>query len=139
MAEKQLEQLKTKYQTALNKLQQLGVRLQNLHVQDGKLFLRAQAKTKADSNQVWEQIKLVDPNYQNDLVAEITFEEDTAAQPAQPAKPKTYTVKKGDTLSRIAEAIYGDSSLYRKIFDANRDKLNDPDKIFPGQVLLLPA
>ena len=137
MAEKELEQLKAKYQSVLNKMQQLGVRLENVHEQNGKLVLRGRAKSKADSNQVWEQIKLVNPSYQNELSAEISFDEQAA--PAQPAQAKTYTVKKGDTLSRIAEAIYGDSSLYRKIFEANRDKLSDPDKIQPGQVLLVPA
>lgn len=135
MADKQLEQLKGKYQSVLNKMQQLGVRLENVHLQDGKLFLKGRARTKADSNQVWEQIKLINPTYQNELTAEITFDEETSQAP----QPKTYTVKKGDTLSRIAESFYGDSSLYRKIFEANKDKLSDPDEIRPGQVLLVPA
>ena len=50
-----------------------------------------------------------------------------------------YEVKKGDTLSKIAKEIYGDASLYPKIFEANRDQLSDPDKIKPGQVLKIPA
>ena len=136
-----LEQLKVKYQSVLNQMQQLGVRLQNLHVQDGKLFLRGPAKSQANSNELWNQIKLVDPNYQSDLIAEFTFDEQAVpqAQAQGQEAQKTYTVKKGDTLSRIAQALYGDASLYRKIFDANRDKLSDPDQIRPGQVLLVPA
>jgi nucleoid-associated protein YgaU len=51
---------------------------------------------------------------------------------------RTYTVKSGDTLSKIAKAHYGDASTYNKIFDANRNILNDPDKIQPGQVLTIP-
>jgi nucleoid-associated protein YgaU len=51
---------------------------------------------------------------------------------------RTYTVKSGDTLSKIAKAHYGDASTYNKIFDANRNILNDPDKIQPGQVLSIP-
>ena len=45
-------------------MSQLGVQFQNLHVQDKKLVIRGHAKTKADSNKVWDQIKLVDQNYQ---------------------------------------------------------------------------
>src|SRR5216110_2262133 len=67
MSDQRLEQLKAKYQSVLNLINQLGVQLQNLHVQDNKLFLKGHAKTKADSNKVWDQIKLVDSNYQQDL------------------------------------------------------------------------
>jgi len=49
-----------------------------------------------------------------------------------------YTVKKGDSLSKIAEEFYGDKMLYPKIFEANRDQLSDPDKIKPGQKLRIP-
>ena len=154
MADASLEQLKQKYQSVLNKMNQLGVKLENLHEQDHKLVLRGRAKTKADSNQVWDQIKLVDPHF-TDLLAELTYEAETAAAAAAPAaKPaataapaaaaaaaavKTYTVQKGDTLSAIASRVYGKSSEYTKIFEANRDQLSDPDKIRPGQVLKLPA
>lgn len=51
---------------------------------------------------------------------------------------QTYIVKKGDTLSKIAEEFYGDKMLYPKIFEANRDILNDPNKIKPGQKLRIP-
>ncbi|WNH53689.1 LysM peptidoglycan-binding domain-containing protein [Stenotrophomonas oahuensis] len=50
----------------------------------------------------------------------------------------TYTVQKGDSLSRIAKQELGDANAWKKIFDANKDVLDDPDKIFPGQVLKLP-
>ena len=54
------------------------------------------------------------------------------------AGEQSYTVQKGDTLSHIAQKHYGKASKWHAIFDANRDQLNDPDKIFPGQVLKLP-
>jgi nucleoid-associated protein YgaU len=54
------------------------------------------------------------------------------------AAPRTYTVKKGDTLSKIAGQEYGDASAWRQIFDANRDKIKDPDLIHPGQELTIP-
>ncbi len=49
-----------------------------------------------------------------------------------------YVVKKGDTLSKIAEEHYGDPMLYPKIFEANRDILSDPNRIKPGQRLRIP-
>jgi nucleoid-associated protein YgaU len=51
---------------------------------------------------------------------------------------RIYTVKSGDTLSKIAKEHYGDANAYRRIFDANRDQLSDPDLIKPGQVLKIP-
>jgi nucleoid-associated protein YgaU len=50
----------------------------------------------------------------------------------------TYTVQKGDSLSKISKQVYGTPNQWRKIFEANRDVLSDPDKIYPGQVLKLP-
>ena len=52
---------------------------------------------------------------------------------------QTYTVAKGDTLSSIAKNHYGKASAWHQIFDANRDVIDDPDRIFPGQVLRIPA
>jgi len=52
---------------------------------------------------------------------------------------QTYTVRAGDTLSHIAQHHYGKASRWHAIFDANRDQLDDPDLIRPGQVLKLPA
>jgi nucleoid-associated protein YgaU len=49
-----------------------------------------------------------------------------------------YTVKSGDTLSKIASEHYGSASKYPTIFEANRPMLSDPDKIYPGQVLRIP-
>ena len=49
-----------------------------------------------------------------------------------------YEVKRGDTLSKIAKEVYGDPSLYPKIFEANRDTLNNPDMIRVGQKLRIP-
>ena len=51
---------------------------------------------------------------------------------------RQYTVQKGDTLSHISQQHYGKASKWHAIFDANRDQIDNPDKIFPGQVLKLP-
>jgi nucleoid-associated protein YgaU len=59
-----------------------------------------------------------------------------ASRPLEQAR--SYTVVAGDSLSKIANREYGDANKWRAIFEANRDKINDPDRIFPGQVLNLP-
>lgn len=65
---------------------------------------------------------------------------DAAPAPAAPAKTagKIHVVEKGDTLGAIAKKHYGKASAYMKIFEANRDVLDDPDKIKPGQKLRIP-
>ena len=68
----------------------------------------------------------------------------TEAAPAKatsaPSTPgaNTYTVQSGDTLFKIAEELYGDGDEYEKIFDANREILESPDRIEPGQKLSIP-
>ena len=52
--------------------------------------------------------------------------------------PKKYTVQSGDTLWKISQEMYGDGSKYMKIFEANTDLLENPDRIFPGQELVIP-
>jgi nucleoid-associated protein YgaU len=51
---------------------------------------------------------------------------------------KTYRVQSGDTLWRISELMYGDGSRYMEIFEANNGLLEDPDRILPGQNLVIP-
>jgi nucleoid-associated protein YgaU len=50
-----------------------------------------------------------------------------------------YTVASGDSLSKIAKKYYGDASQWRRIFEANRDQIEDPDLIQPGWQLVIPA
>ncbi len=51
---------------------------------------------------------------------------------------KIYVVKSGDSLSKIAKVEYGDAQAWKRIYEANKDILKDPDKIFPGQKLRIP-
>jgi len=60
------------------------------------------------------------------------------APPEPEAEADFYTVKAGDSLSRIAKELYGDAMKYPVIFEANKPMLKDPDKIHPGQVLRIP-
>jgi len=66
-----------------------------------------------------------------------TKEHTEGAEPPTPA-PGRYTVQSGDTLWKIAVEVYGDGARYTEIFEANRDLLDSPDHILPGQELELP-
>ena len=64
---------------------------------------------------------------------------DTTAEKVGGDPGQTYTVAAGDTLSHIAKRFYGKATRWNAIFEANRDQLDDPDLIKPGQVLKIPA
>lgn len=102
---------------------------------DGKLHFIGSVKTEEDKNELWNAIKTI-PEWKNDIVVDIKVTGGSASGGAKTAS--TYTVKAGDTLSKIAKEHLGDANAYMKIFEANRDKLSDPDLIKPGQVLKLP-
>jgi nucleoid-associated protein YgaU len=70
------------------------------------------------------------------VVAKAALE--AAEQTAAPTASTFYTVKSGDTLSKIAAEHYGAANKYTVIFEANRPMLTDPDKIYPGQTLRIP-
>lgn len=135
-----LNQLKGKYQSVISAAPQLGIQLMNVHIEGGKLLIRGKAPNDSIKNQIWDKIKQVDPGY-SDLTADITVDS-SMPQPAAAAsagtQSKKYTVKAGDTLSKISKEFYGNAGDYMKIFEANRDKLSDPDKIQPGQELSIP-
>jgi len=140
-SEQKFNQLKQKYQSVLSAIEQQNVRLQNLHVENDKLFIRGTAPSEQAKNAVWDQIKLVDPNY-SDLTADITVEapqQRAAAVGGATTAGQTYTVKSGDTLSKISQQFYGSAHEYMRIFYANRDQLSDPDRIQVGQQLIIPS
>ena len=132
-----LEELKSKYQSVLRLIEQKGLRLHNVHLKDNKLYIKASAGTQELKSGIWSQVKLVDPAFA-DLTCDIVI--DPSLAPAKPAAPeaKTYTVQPGDTLSKIAKQFYGNANAYMKIFEANKDQLNDPNLIKVGQVLKIP-
>ena len=107
--------------------------------ENGKLFFRGTANSQEDANKIWNAIKTI-PDWQKDVVADIKVNAASAPKSGgTAAAEKTYTVKAGDTLSKIAKEQLGNANAYQQIFEANRDQLSDPDKIQPGQVLKLPA
>jgi nucleoid-associated protein YgaU len=52
--------------------------------------------------------------------------------------PRDYTIKSGDSLSKIAKEFYGNAGDWQKIFQANKDKIKDPNMIYPGQKIIIP-
>ena len=122
---------------------------------NGKLEFKGTVATETEKNDIWNAIKTI-PSWRDDINADIRVTggpssvAPTAPPPtAPPARstqtatatavaPKTYTVKSGDTLSKIAKEYLGNAADYMKIFELNKDQLKDPNKINPGQVLRLP-
>jgi len=122
--------LRDKYNSAIQTAK--GFRMEGAaEERDGKLYFKGLVKNQDEANKIWDAIKTV-PDWRNDIVADISVD------PNAP-KDSTYTVKAGDTLSKIAKEHLGDAGAYMKIFEANKDQLSDPDKIKPGQVLKIPA
>ena len=139
----QLDQLKQKYASVLSAIQQEQIQLSHVHLQDNKLFLQGVAPSEQAKNKVWDKIKQINPNWAQELTADLSVDPNANASVAQ-ASPaagaqRTYTVQPGDTLSKISKEVYGKPAEYMKIFDANRDVLSDPNKINPGQTLKIPA
>jgi nucleoid-associated protein YgaU len=120
------EQLKAKYQPVLDAIQREGAELQNVNLDGNQLFIKATAVSEASKNRIWDAIKAVDPKFA-DLKHDIEVREGK----------QTYTVRPGDTLSKISKQFYGDPNKYPTIAKANN--LENPDQIKAGQELLIPA
>jgi LysM repeat protein len=139
-----LEELKQKYQPVLSMIQQKGVKLAHMHVQDNKLFLQGAAPSEDIKNAIWNQIKTVDPAYK-DLTCDLTVDKSlpqpvAASSQGTAERMRTYTVKAGDSLWKIAEQFYGKGTEYTKILAANAGKLKDEKTVIhPGDVLNVPA
>ena len=136
-----LGELKAKYQSVTNFIQQQpNTQLQNVNMEGDKLLIRASAPSQEVKNKIWDQIKLVDLNF-SDLTADIQAPAAAAAAAgggAGSAGARTYTVKPGDSMTKISQEFYGHANQYMKIFEANRDKLTDPDKVRAGMELVIP-
>jgi nucleoid-associated protein YgaU len=104
---------------------------------DGKLYFHGTVATDVEANKIWDAIKTV-PDWRNDIVGDIKATGVPTAVPTSGTSENTYTVKAGDTLSKIAKEKLGDANAYMDIFNANKGLLTDPNKIKPGQVLKIP-
>ena len=124
--------LTDKYQSLIAMAQSSGV--SNLNVEDNGtvLTLTGTAPNAQVKQQLWDEYNRLDPDMRSgDLVLQIDALESAGGG------GQTYTVKAGDSLSKIASHYPG--VTWNEIFEANRDKIDDPDKIFPGQELTIPS
>lgn len=130
--------LQEKYQSLIDMANQLGISGLNVNEENGVLNIDGVAGTAEAKQQLWDEYGRLDPDYRSgDVVMNISAPEASSAASSGggSSSGSTYTVQSGDTLSKIG-SHYGVS--WQKIFEANRDKLDDADKIRPGQELTIP-
>lgn len=72
-------------------------------------------------------------------VKEVIADDLKAPPPPPEIKVEYYVIERGDTLSAIAKKYYGDPMEYKALFEANREVIEDPDKIYPGQKIRIPT
>jgi LysM repeat protein len=121
--------LRTKYDDLLKLGETLGTKDGGWKEEGGKLKIWGTVEYQLQKDALWDKIKTY-AGWENEIVADI-----------KTAKSDIYgiwTVKSGDTLSKIAKSAYDDGKLYMKIFEANKGLLKDPDKIQVGQKLTIP-
>lgn len=119
----------------LKRVMALGLSIEGLSVNynsdNDTATVNGTAKTQADREKAILAVGNVS-EVVSTVVDNITVE---APEP----ESQMYTVKSGDNLSHISKQFYGDPNKYNKIFEANKPLLTSPDKIYPGQVLRIPA
>lgn len=122
--------LKEKYKDLL----ELGIKLQvkngDVKEEGGKLHIKGTALYQYEKDQLWDKIKSYS-GWENEIAADIKVEKTDIYG--------IYTVKAGDTLSKIAKGHFGDAKRYMEIFNFNKDILTNPDLIKVGQKLKIPA
>jgi nucleoid-associated protein YgaU len=70
--------------------------------------------------------------------ADFSDVEGGSSSTAPPASGRTHTVAKGDTLSKLAKQYYGNANQWKRIYEANKDVIKNPDLIYPGQTFRIP-
>jgi nucleoid-associated protein YgaU len=127
-----LASLKAKYAKVIDFAKANNVRIDHLHLEGDKLLLQGAAPSDKQKNRIWDVIKEVDPMY-GDLTVDVSIDSSI------PEPIKTYTVKAGDSLWKIARDLLGNGSLYPKLITANSSKLKDEKSVIhPGDVLVIP-
>jgi LysM repeat protein len=122
--------MKAKYQSVLDLGQDLNIQNGDIKEENGILFVKGTAKNQYEKNLLWDEIKKVGGDNPSDIIADIKV--------ADTSVYATHTVKKGETLGKIAKHYYGKPMKYTIIFEANKDILKNPDVIHPGQELVIP-
>ena len=122
--------VKAKYQGVLTLGEQLGIKDGDVREEGGILKVKGEANTQYEKNLLWDKIKEIGGENPSDIKANITVADDSVYH--------RHVVKSGESLSKISKHYYGDAMKYNKIFEANRNILNNPDVIHPDQVLVIP-
>ena len=126
-----MSQLTDKYGDAYVLATNLGGTGLNASEDNGHLTISGTLPTKYAVNQVWDKVKEIDPGLNaGDLTLNLNASRDYIYG--------EYEVQSGDTLSAIAKNVTNGALSYQAIFEANSDQLDDPNKIQPGQVLVIP-
>jgi nucleoid-associated protein YgaU len=139
--EAQIEQQKARLeqQHAAQQTQHAGASIQDSIAAAAKQAAETAAKARAQSAPAApgstdaEELAVL-----RNRINELEHHNPAAAAPAAAPEPRTYTVKGGDSLSKIAKNFYGDAMQWKRIYEANRDKISNPDLIHPGQVFVIP-
>jgi len=131
-AEEAAEEAAEKASKLANAVDALGLKVDGLNIQvdDDSATIYGEAENQATR----EKVVLVVGNTEG--IASVDDQMTTAVQEPE---AQFHTVVSGDSLSKIAKKYYGNAMKYPVIFEANKPMLTDPDKIYPGQVLRIPA
>ncbi len=121
--------LQNKYQSLINAAQSAGTTNLQVREQDNVLYIDGNVSSESVKKQLWDEFNRIDPDYRSgDLVLNLNVDGAGSEQ--------EYEVVSGDSLSKIGQR-YGVS--WKEIYEANRDKIKDPDLIQPGWRLKIPA
>jgi nucleoid-associated protein YgaU len=118
-----------KYQDLESVANQLGIQGFSMREAAGKVSITGRSTYQLDKDILWDAIKK-HSGWENEVAADIKVEKTDVFG--------VYTVKAGDSLSKIAKSAYDDAGKYMAIFEANKDQLKDPNLIKPGQKLVIP-
>jgi len=127
--------LQEKYKAVIDSINTAGGRDVQINEDGGVLKVAATVPYPKDKNAVWNKIKEIGGDNPSDISADIKMDNANDPEIAS-AGVKTYVVKSGDTLSKIAKEFYGDANKYMDI--ANANNISNPDKIDVGQELKIP-
>jgi hypothetical protein len=133
-----LERLITKYDSVLTEARAQRVQISDFREDNGKLSISGTAPSLEAANNVWNEIKRINPTL-DDITADFQIAS-TAPSATEPMAQtsQTYTVQSGDTLSSISKHFYGTATDYTRILNANRDTIENENVISVGQELSIP-
>ncbi len=121
--------LQNKYQSLINTAKTAGTTNLEVREQDNVLYIDGQVPSESVKKQLWDEYNRLDPDYRSgDLALNLNIA-------GGGAREEEYEVVSGDSLSKIGQR-YGVG--WKEIYEANRDKINDPDLIQPGWKLKIP-